>query len=627
MYSVIPQMQKIVLCETEKLQILEQIITDYEQKMEKIEDLARQKEEIDTKLKDMELKMQDFNIADLLKANAGAGNDGLTGEGGNNNLLLNLISNLEKKFNAKSKATDDRLYKIEESNFKLTKDTQTLKNAQDGNQRAISNLKQGSEDLITNMKNLEFKIIEAVPDITKKLESQIKTLQKEKEEKGDKVDTSKEEEKEMKNSISEDNKPEQKNDLENNEKIKEILKRLQEVEKGLKIFPLQIGVEQIKSDISALKSGISNCALSQDFKETKEKEDDMQKQINFLKDQFEDFTSNTADHEDLQNVKRKLELLNSKAHECETVQQELLTKMTQNVNMRTQFMGSDKYLEVQKFEDFKAQIIKEFSSVNDNFTHLRRLVDNILDSLKNKPSYRDIKSLEEEFTVKFEELKIASAKKFAEKIETSKNFKYLDQQIKHILNIYIKRENKTDNWLLAKKPLNANLCASCEAYIGDLKDNSNYQPWNKYPLRDPNDKVYRLGNGFSKMLQMIQVDENEKKNTGTVTQQNNNELNLNSKLMKMEKKDGNVNTAVSIGPIKTENNNNHKILPKIKGNNTVSNFNKNHINTMGNANRNLSGNNFSQENDGEQIDLKDGSDEEEEEEKPKITKIVKVNKE
>ena len=623
-YSVLPQMQKIVLCSTEKMTILEQIITDYE---EKIEDLTRKKEEVDTKLKDMELKIQDFNIADLLKANAGGGNDGAEGEGGNNSLILNLISNLEKKFNSKSKSTDDRLSKIEETNFRLSKDTQNLKNSQEGNKRTLNNLKKSNEDLINDVKNLEFKFMESVPDLAKKFESQIKTIQKEKEEKDDKEESSKDEENERKYSMSEE-KPETQIDLENNEKKKEIIKRISDLEKGLKVFPIQIGLEQIKSDISALKSGIGNCALAQDLKESKEKEDDMQKQINFLKDQFEDFTSNTADHEDLQNVKRKLELLNSKAHEWETIQQDLLSKMNQNVNSRTHFTGSDKYLEVQKFEDFKAQIIKEFSSVNDNFTHLRRLVDNILDSLKNKPSYRDIKALEEELTVKFEELKVASMKKFAEKIETTKNFKYLDQQIRHIMQVYIKKENKTDNWLLAKKPLNANLCASCEAYIGDLKDNSNYQPWNKYPLRDPNDKVYRLGNGFSKMLQMIQVDENDKKNTGTVTQQNNNELSLPNKLMKMEKKDGNVNAAMNIGAIKTESNNNHKLLPKIKGNNTVSNFNKNNINTMGNSNRNLTANNFSEENDGKQIDVKDGTDEEEEEEeKPKITKIVKMNKE
>jgi len=48
------------------------------------------------------------------------------------------------------------------------------------------------------------------------------------------------------------------------------------------------------------------------------------------------------------------------------------------------------------------------------------LVDNILGSLKNKPSYIDIKALEEEIFLKFEELKVASTKTFAAKLERQK---------------------------------------------------------------------------------------------------------------------------------------------------------------------------------------------------------------
>ena len=87
----------------------------------------------------MDLKMQDFNIADLLKNNAGIGDEEGTGGEvkGNNNLMLNLISNLEKKFNSKSKFTDDRLSKLEEANYKLLKDVQNLKNTLEGNKRNI----------------------------------------------------------------------------------------------------------------------------------------------------------------------------------------------------------------------------------------------------------------------------------------------------------------------------------------------------------------------------------------------------------------------------------------------------------------------------------------------------------
>ena len=178
MYNVLPQMQKIVLCSTEKISLIEEILADYE---EKIEDLNRRKEEMDNKLKDMDLKIQDFNIADLLKSNTGAIEGGQEEGGGvNNNLVLNLISNLEKKFNAKSKATDERLNKLEETNFKLSKETQNLKNAQDGNKRTLNNMKQINDDLISNMKNLENKIVETIPDMAKKFESQIKLINKEK---------------------------------------------------------------------------------------------------------------------------------------------------------------------------------------------------------------------------------------------------------------------------------------------------------------------------------------------------------------------------------------------------------------------------------------------------------------
>ena len=69
--------------------------------------------------------------------------------------------------------------------------------------------------------------------------------------------------------------------------------------------------------------------------------------------------------------------------------------------------------------------------------------------------------------------------------------------------------NDADNWLLAKKPVNGYSCAACESYIGDLRDDAHkFIPWNKMPLRDPGDKLYRMGNGFSKMLQMLNFDNN-----------------------------------------------------------------------------------------------------------------------
>ena len=626
-YKIIPEMQKSFYFQKGKIQTFDEFLSQFGERVDEIE---KKMEDLEKKLTETNNnKPSDVNMAELLKANMGGDFDNEE----NTNVVINLITKLEAKINNKQKMTDDRLNKIEENNFKSQKEIQNIKNAQDLNKRNINMLKQSNENMITNLRTMESRMKNKSPEIEQKIEietKESKIIKKEKEkekEKDDIEESPKREEKERKESfLSMTRKSEPQIDLENNEKIKEISSKISDIELSIKKIPNQLGIEQIKLDISALKSAIRNCALINDLKESKEKEEDIQKQLNFLKEQFEDFISNNADHEDLQNVKRKMELLNSKVHELDENYQLLSNKLNINSKNKTSVTSNDKYLETQIFDNFKSQIIKEFSSVNDNFTHLRRLVDNILESLKNKPSYRDIKALEEELNLKYEELKVASNKKFAERIETTKNFKYLDTQIKNILQIYIKKEKRSENWLLAKKPI-TNLCASCEAYIGELKDNNSYQPWNKYPLKDPGDKAYRLGNGFSKMLQMAQLDENDKKNAGMATQQNNHEFNIGSKLLKLDKVESNLNNNVNLGQIKTDLNNNNKSLPKIKGNNTMTNFTKKNNNTVENVGKSKKGNNLLKEIEtSEQLDMKNYSDDDEDRQ-PKIMKITKINKE
>ena len=84
--------------------------------------------------------------------------------------------------------------------------------------------------------------------------------------------------------------------------------------------------------------------------------------------------------------------------------------------------------------------------------------------------------------------------------------RFLDTQIKHIIDVYIKRLDKNDSsWLIAKKPLGGFSCASCKSYLGELKNRDTYFFWNKYPQREK-DQNYRVGNGFSRMLNMLNVE-------------------------------------------------------------------------------------------------------------------------
>ena len=114
---------------------------------------------------------------------------------------------------------------------------------------------------------------------------------------------------------------------------------------------------------------------------------------------------------------------------------------------------------------------------------------------------------------KIEELANACNLKFADKNECLKNFKHIEEQLKKILNI-LKRKSEQNqegdgNWLLAKKPINGYSCASCESYIGELNNNiKKYIPWNRLPYKDSGENMYRMGKGYSKMLQMINFENN-----------------------------------------------------------------------------------------------------------------------
>ncbi len=445
--------------------------------------------------------MQDFNIIDILKS----GNT----EGGDNNITLNLIQNLEKKLDVKTKYAEEKISKIEEDLYKLTKDFQNLKNAHDLTNRNIDHLKDKTNNFENKLNELNNYIKNLENELNKKIEDENNKLQ---EDFNNKIE-------ELRNLINsndslpvpaENEKDSNKNDnavssFFSENKFKEINRKILELDKQIKLIPTHLGIDQIKSDISQLKAGLLTKSNISDYQELKELLYELQKNLTSLKDQFEDFNSNQTDHDDIQKIKSKLEQLNNKVHELYNTSIE----NNQNSHYKNNNIDMSKYLEIGTFNDFKTQVIKEFNNVNVNFTELRKLIDEILNALKTKTTYKDLKALEDDFLTKLEELRLACSKKFADKLETSKNIKYLDSQIKNIINVYIKKMEKGDNWLLAKKPL-GNLCASCESYIGELKDNSNYVPWNKYPMRDPNDKLYRMGNGFSKMLQMIQIDENEK---------------------------------------------------------------------------------------------------------------------
>ena len=383
---------------------------------------------------------------------------------------------------------------------------------------------------------------------------------------------------------------------ENINAIKHLKEAMIEMNKKIKALSNHNDIEQIKADISALKSSTSNYVLIPDFREIKELSEENKKTISKMREELEDFINAQSENSDIVNIKRKLESVSNKVHD---IVENVLNKKGDNKNSKSNADDKYKFIEFKIFEEFKSHIAKEFNNINDNFTNSRKLLDELIDSVRNRTSFKDLKALEDAMLSKMEDLKISFAKRFADKNEVNRVTKYLDQQIKNIIQIYIKKIEKGDNWLLSKKPITNNLCASCESYIGDLKDSNNnniYIPWNKYPVKDPNDKLYRMGNGYSKMLQMIQIDESEKK-------MNPNHM---TKTEFFSGIDMSEFSAKKTNTINSMNKTLQKSLPKLKRKKMKKKFN-----TTDTENNNINAND----------DSDDGEDD------PKITKIFRVNKE
>jgi len=62
--------------------------------------------------------------------------------------------------------------------------------------------------------------------------------------------------------------------------------------------------------------------------------------------------------------------------------------------------------------------------------------------------------------------------------------------------------------MFSKKPLGGLSCASCEKDLHNMYGKKvEFMPWSKMPFRDPADRISRVGQGFSKLLSMINPDQ------------------------------------------------------------------------------------------------------------------------
>ena len=248
----------------------------------------------------------------------------------------------------------------------------------------------------------------------------------------------------------------------------------------------------------------------------------IQKNLNTLKGQFYDYINNLTDHNNIEILLKKFEIIQNSIYKLQDFEKEMEEKEKRRI-----ILDPSKYVKNESFNEFVTGARKIFDTNKKEFTEIRVNLEEFKSKeVVTKATLKDLKSLEDKIYKKFENLKLVMTEKFVDKNTLNKNTKILEMQTKQLIEENKKGE-KMDNWLLSKRPMGGHLCASCEAYIGDLNQNSTskFIPWNKYPSKESSEKVFKIGGGISKILQMIKNKNNNNLNNSINNSYNNGPIN------------------------------------------------------------------------------------------------------
>ena len=513
-------------------------------------------------IEDISVKVMDFDVFDLFKESSVGG--------GSVDATKILIKNLEQKIQHKTEIIDEKLKKNEEDIYKLKNEFQNLKNESDVITHNLNNFQDKIKELVEQVSVTNDYNSNLVNEINGKLtETYKKLLQKIEEEKNELKKSIDKIKKQLKQITNKENGDENKEKLGNHglsdddlKLISDLTKRMNEAEKNLKnVITVSSEILRLKERILKLDNNLTTKTNQIDFEQCLNKLENqinMSNNIRDLVDKVQDMASKNM--KDLSYFLNKIESLSATVLAMKEALETLSGMKQENIFDMTQ------YVENIAFQEFIKKTNKDKNNLEKNIDELRRLFKDILESFNKKADEKDLRDFELLLNNKLEELKLMSGKKFADKIDTGKTLKYLDAQIKFLSENFNKKNDRNDNWLLAKKPLGGHSCASCESYLGNLKESDDYIPWNKYPQRE-RDKNYRVGNGFSRMLNMLNLDV---KNTFEGIKENNYDSDNNSEHMNFDKK------RLMTSPVNNSINTNN--------NSKINNYNRSTLNNFGQSN-------------------------------------------
>ena len=496
--------------------ILEEHKLNLNELNENVKEVNKNMSNMKENIENLKLKVMDFSVLDAFK------DKNITADIDAADLL---IKSLENKVNEKFKFEEDKIKKDEEDLIRLKAELTNLKNYsnfQSKNlsyvkeeiitiQTSIDQLRTNALDNINQNKELIRKLREKTNDNSQEFSSTIASITEKinlLEEKSQKIFEDIENNK--KNENIETSKLEQEG-IKNEEFIlfqDNIQKKFSHFEKKLQVLSDNIKTKELEEKIYQLN------------KEIKSKKPDeieffnLSEKVQIHQDFFDSIKiENINTQEDLKKLKDTMNLINRKCEDL-ILQNLMSTKNTEDAKYSKNsqnliFAKMQEYLESSVFHEYLIDDNREKEKIKKDIDNYKQFKEETLETLKKTATLQDLKNLEVYFEDLFDEFKGKLFKLCPKKSEITKAIKSMDLQLKNVYELIFKKEEKNENWLLAKKPLGGHICASCENYIGDLKETDEKVFWNQFPEYNSNFKevnVNKIGNGFSRILNLVNIN-------------------------------------------------------------------------------------------------------------------------
>ena len=479
-------------------------------------------------MENMQLKVMDFSIFEVFK------DKNITADVDVAELL---IKALENKMNEKFKFNDEKIKKDEQDIMKLKTELTNIKNSSNFQTKNLSYIK---EEILSIQKNIEQLRTNTSDNIMKnkelirKLREKNNASSKEFSESMSSINIKINSFEEKINKLLEEfeNIKKEKNMESSNleqENVKHedfiifqdnIQKKCTHLEKKLQILSESIKTKELEEKIYQLNRELQN------KKPSDQEYFSLNEQVQSHQDLFDNIKiDNINTQNDLKKIKESMNLINRKCEDL--ILQNLMSAKTPDdlkdgkVQKNLILSKMKDYLESSVFNEYLIDDTREKEKIKKDIDNYKQFKEEIIETLKKSASIQDLKNLEAYLEDLFDEYKEKMTKLCPKKSEINKALKSLELQIKSLYELILKKDEKSDNWLIAKKQIGGFACASCDNYIGDLKENDEKVFWNQFPeytnytIKDIKDlNVNKIGNGFSRILNLVninkEINENDK---------------------------------------------------------------------------------------------------------------------